>query len=146
MKHGICNNDICESKECIASQCMSLASQPKYSVSNGRRKQNRFAHSTDQRQRRPKLAHVNQYRDYQYRPRRPEEKKRRMRKNKKAQELEQKLQAERIPASIINNQIGPFLLEDEWILSRRVFEALLTIIQDTTRDAYAPLISKDSAP
>ena len=35
-----------------------------------------------------------------------------------AQELEQELQAEPTPASIINDQIDPFLLEDEWILSR----------------------------
>lgn len=64
-----------------------------------------------------KLAHVTQYPDYQYRPRRPEEKKRRMTKYKK-HKMEQKLQAGQIAASMINNQVGPFLLEGEWILSR----------------------------
>lgn len=59
-----------------------------------------------------KLAHVTQYPDYQYRPRRPEEKKRRMTKNKKSK-MEQKLQAEQIAASMINNEIDPFPLEGE---------------------------------
>lgn len=64
-----------------------------------------------------KLTHVTQYPDYQYRPRRPEEKKRRMTKNKK-RKMELKLQEEQIAPSIITNQIDPFLLEGEWILSR----------------------------
>lgn len=63
-----------------------------------------------------KLAHVTQYPDYQYRPRRPEEKKRRMTKNKK-NKMEQKLQAGGIASSMIINQLDPFLLEGEWILS-----------------------------
>lgn len=52
---GLCNNDICKFKEYITAQCMSLTSQPKYSVSNGKRRQKRFVHSTNQRQRRPSL-------------------------------------------------------------------------------------------
>ena len=63
-----------------------------------------------------KLAHVSQYPDYQYRPRRPEEKKRRMTKNKK-RKMEQKLQADEIAVGMINNQRDAFLLEGEWILS-----------------------------
>ena len=59
-----------------------------------------------------KLEHVTRYPDYQYRPRRPEEKKRRMTKNKKLK-LEQRLQAEQIAASMINSRTDPGLFDSK---------------------------------
>lgn len=69
---------------------------------------------------RAKMEHLLLYPDYQYKPRRPEEKKRRMTKNKQRKLLE-KLAAEENKARALEQRIDPSILAGEfyeWLVLR----------------------------